>query len=548
MLQPSVINVEPGCACYASRMNTKVPLLLFVVFMIGCTAEPTVVTAPTDAPPTALATPAPTDVPNTEPNTEPTTSAEATTLQPYTADDVMDVMLALSEGRQHEMNERLAQIRDADDEQFVPVLIELIRFAQLGITPWAYRPEVVQTLEHLTGQPFGYEWAAWVEWYGMTDIEPPEQFSVWKAQLLDEIDPRFSDFFDHAEDATIRVEEIMWGGVALDGIPALDNPTMIPAAEADYLDLTDPVFGVQINGDARAYPLRLLDWHEMANDVVGGQPISIAYCTLCGAAIAYDGQVNVDTDEMTFDFGSSGFLYRSNKLMYDRQTRTLWNQFTGEPVMGELVGSGIRLDYLPVVLTTWIDWQEQYPDTVVADINTGFSRNYALGAAYDGYFSDPETMFPVWQRDDALKTKDQVYVLPFNGIDGAPKAYPIELLALNRVTHDDETDTVLVSTRGIVDVIQFGGTNIGSRRTDILDSEFAHYTAGSEVRAYETAGQTFTPTDDPDVIRDQEGNEWRVTEESLMSESGEALQRMNGHLAYWFGFHAFYPDADLFEG
>src|SRR5262249_22543445 len=154
------------------------------------------------------------------------------------------------------------------------------------------------------------------------------------------------------------------------GIPALDQPKMIPAADAGYLNADDPVFGVEINGDARAYPLRIANWHEMVNDVVGGVPVSLAYCTLCGAGILFDGRVAGRAEP--FNFGSSGLLYRSNKLMYDRQTDSLWNQFTGRPVMGRLTGSRIELKVLPVVLTSWSQWRAHHKDTLVLSLETGF--------------------------------------------------------------------------------------------------------------------------------------------------------------------------------
>ncbi len=160
------------------------------------------------------------------------------------------------------------------------------------------------------------------------------------------------------------------GGVLVDGIPPLDNPKRLLAEAATYLEPTDLVFGISINGDARAYPLRIMDWHEMANEVIGGVPVSLAYCTLCGAAIAYDGRV---AEGITYNFWTSGFLFRSNKLMYDRQTRTLWNQFTGKPVLGTLAGTDLRLSILPLVLTDWASWQERNPHTTVLDIDTGYS-------------------------------------------------------------------------------------------------------------------------------------------------------------------------------
>ena len=186
------------------------------------------------------------------------------------------------------------------------------------------------------------------------------------------------------------MEEVVWGGVALDGIPALVNARMLPADEADYITPTELVFGVEINGDARAYPLRILDWHEMANDVVGGVPVALAYCTLCGAGVLFDTRVG----DATYEFGSSGFLMRSNKLMYDRTTYTLWNQLTGEPVLGKLADGSIELKRLPVVVSTWQAWHARHPDTQVLSLETGHLRDYTPGNPYGSYFASPDTMFP----------------------------------------------------------------------------------------------------------------------------------------------------------
>src|SRR5215813_15612850 len=188
------------------------------------------------------------------------------------------------------------------------------------------------------------------------------------------------------------MEEIAWGGVLVDGIPALDNPRMTTASAASYLNPDDPVFGVEINGDDRAYPLRIVNWHEMVNDVVGGVPVSLAYCTLCGSGILFDSRV-VGWAE-PFTFGSSGLLYRSNKLMYDRQTDSLWEQFTGRPVVGRLTGSKIELKVLPLVLSSWSEWRSRHPETRVLSLDTGFRRDYGPGVAYREYFSSPELLFP----------------------------------------------------------------------------------------------------------------------------------------------------------
>ena len=246
----------------------------------------------------------------------------------------------------------LEAVLDAQDERFISVLIEVMRGTEVGIFLGIDYDSTVSALEKLSGESFGANWPAWVEWYGATDLTPPPGFIGWKGDVLSFIDPRFADFLQDDARSQIRAEEIQWGGVSVDGIPALDNAPMVSADQADYLLPGEPVFGVAINGDVRAYPLRIMDWHEMANDVVGGVPMSLAYCTLCGAGIAFDGRAS---NGQTYDFGSSGFLYRSNKLMYDRQPRSLWNQLTGEPVLGELVEEELELKLLPVVLTSWED-------------------------------------------------------------------------------------------------------------------------------------------------------------------------------------------------
>ena len=437
------------------------------------------------------------------------------------------LMYQLSDGIGSENLEAVDLILANNDPRFIAVFLELIRANQIGLTVNTNFALAIDSLETLSGEKFGSDWPAWVEWYGKTDYTTPPGFTGWKGQLLAQIDPGFAEFLQDDHSSTVRTEEIMWGGVVVDGIPALDNAVMIPSAEEDYLDPAEPVFGISINGDHRAYPLRILDWHEMANDVVGGVPVSLAYCTLCGAGVAYDGRAS---NGETYTFGSSGFLFRSNKLMYDRQTRTLWNQLTGEPVLGELVGSGIRLNLLPVVLTSWESWLEQHPETMVLDPNTGFNRPYSPGAAYGDYFAYEDTMFPVWQRNDLLETKDRIYALQ---IEGIPKAFPVDLLIEEIVVNDELAGTplVLIAARGEV-IVDGNNSRVGE----------VSYNAGGEVRAYDRGQELFTPGPDPDTVLDSSGQTWQVTEEALLGPDGKSAPRVNGHLAYWFGWFSFFPN------
>lgn len=433
----------------------------------------------------------------------------------------------------------LRPILAAHDIRFIGVLIELLRASQVGLVKTVDDAAVVEALEMLSGRRFGADWAAWVEWYGATSLVPPPGFTEWKGRLFSRIDARFGEFLIEGAPSRIRAEEIQWGGVVVDGIPALDNPPMIQAAAATYLTPWEPVFGLSINGDSRAYPLRILDWHEMVNDVVGGTPVSLAYCTLCGTGIAYAGHAS---DGRTYTFGSSGLLFRSNKLMYDRQTRTLWNQLTGEPVLGALAGTSVRLSMLPVVLTSWKDWRSEHPTTKVIDTNTGYERAYVPGAPYGQYFASSDTMFPVWRRSKALPAKARVYALR---LDGVPKAYPIEVLAARRAVNDvvGHTPVVLVATRGIVTVR-------GRRAAGVVDRVRAGnvtYGAGGEVRAYNRGVERFHPGEDADTLLDSAGRRWHITEEALVAATGDRLLRINGVLAYWFGWYAFFPQTLVYR-
>ncbi len=420
------------------------------------------------------------------------------------------------------------------DTRYVGVLIELLRASEIRILHADGRGAYTRALEALTGKDFGPGWPAWVAWYAETDLAPPPGFTGWKGELLGRLDPIFAALLPAGAKSTIRVEEIVWGGVAFDGIPALDRPPLVPAAEGTYLDDDEPVFGIEIAGDARAYPLRILDWHEMTNDVVGGVPVSLAYCTLCGAGIAYDGRAS---DGQTYDFGSSGFLMRSNKLMYDRQTRSLWNQFTGKPVVGPLVGKDVTLKRLPVVVARWAEWRAEHPDTRVLSLETGHERPYHPGAAYASYFASPDLMFPVSlpaRGPDGLDPKKRVFGLL---LDGAPKAYPVERVVGEGVVNDAVGDApvVVLAPRA---AIRVDGNSVRHGP--------ATYDAGAEVRAYARSAHTFVAGTDAATVRDGQGRTWRVTEDALVGPDGERAERLPGHLAYWFGWRSFFPRTLLY--
>ena len=219
----------------------------------------------------------------------------------------------------------------------------------------------------------------------------------------------------------------------------------------------------------------------------------------------------------TFVFGSSGFLFRSNKLMYDQQSLSLWNHLRGEPVVGPLADSGIRLPVRPVVTTSWQAWRQSHPDTLVLDLDTGHTRDYTPGRPYGLYYASPDTMFPVSPRSPRLGTKDIVFVLR---LGDRAKVYPLAALAREPLVHD-----------------RVGGTEV------LVVSRAATRT----VRAYQREGLTFRAGAQADTLRDGHGQVWAVEEEALVNPvTGRRLGRVAGHLAYWFGWFAFHPETPVY--
>ena len=221
------------------------------------------------------------------------------------------------------------------------------------------------------------------------------------------------------EGSLIPSEEIHFGGPPRDGIPALNNPKFVPASEARFLQSQDRVLALHRNGIAKAYPLRILNWHEIVNDRFGDEAITIVYCPLCGSGTASEAKIG----DVVLEFGVSGLLYNSDVLMYDRQTQSLWSQIQAQAITGPMKGT--RSPGVTVVHTSWGDWLVRHPDTLVLSQDTGFNRNYFVDP-YLGYDRDASNMFPVRFRSEGYHPKEQVLGLILNG---KVKAYPFIELA-----------------------------------------------------------------------------------------------------------------------
>ncbi len=400
----------------------------------------------------------------------------------------------------------------------------------LFFIPKPLRKEAFEALKGLTGETAGDSYWDWVEFAGQLgeELRPTAGYDRWKVVLLSKIDSGYRDILYQGAPTQIRLEEVVPGGVRIDGIPALDDPPMVSPSEARYLEDDEQVFGVVVGDRARAYPLRFLDWHEMLNDRVGDQAITLSYCTLCGSGVLYATDVQGGP---AWRFGTSGLLYRSNKLMFDRRTRTLWSNLYGEPVIGRLAASpeDHRLEILPMTRTSWADWRQRHPETMVVQLTKELKREgRKFGFDYRPGKADQAregVSFPVWKKNDVLPPETEIYTLRWGS---AVRAYPLDLLAQRQVINDRVGDRPVVL---------------------VADPETG------AVRAYGRAGSTQVFGPQPSGRRsgrllDEQGRAWRVSEQGLLPDGFEApaLERLPGHYAFWFGWYAFFPRTEVYEG
>lgn len=218
--------------------------------------------------------------------------------------------------------------------------------------------------------------------------------------------------------SSVPKDEIMSGGPPKDGIPAILEPKFTDAKNAKWIKDDDLLLGVHKNGTAKAYPIRILVWHEAVNDSIYDDKILVNYCPLCGSAMVFKREVGGNV----LTFGISGLLHQSNVLFYDHQTGSLWSQLDMKAVSGEMKGT--EFDIYPSTMATWKEWKKKYPNTLVLSRDTGFTRDYSRDP-YSGYESSKSIMFPVNKKSPRFHPKEKILVVK-SGEDA--KAYPFSEL------------------------------------------------------------------------------------------------------------------------
>lgn len=317
-----------------------------------------------------------------------------------------------------------------------------------------------------------------------------------------------------------------------DNIPAIDAPKFVSVdAAAGWLEDVEPVVALDIAGDARAYPLQILTWHEIVNDDVGGVPVAVTFCPLCNSAIAFDRRF----DGAVLDFGVSGNLRNSDLIMYDRQTHSWWQQFTGEGIVGRYAGG--QLEHLPSLLVSFADFRAAYPDGRALSRDTGFARQYGRNP-YVGYDTTKGNPFLFGGAlDDRLMPVERVIAVSVNGVDAA---FPLGVLQEERVIN------YTVGGRDIVALFKFGAASA----LDAASIAGSRDVGSAAVFDANLNGRKLTFGVEGNRIVDAEtGSVWSILGGALEGElAGESLTPLVHGNHFWFAWAAFKPDTLLYEG
>ncbi|GIX49794.1 MAG: hypothetical protein KatS3mg131_4005 [Candidatus Tectimicrobiota bacterium] len=338
--------------------------------------------------------------------------------------------------------------------------------------------------------------------------------------------PWRTDFSRH----TVPLEEIISGGPPRDGIPPIDKPVFVtPAAANGWLRDREPVVAVAHRGEAKAYPLQILIWHEIVNDQIGGDPVAVTFCPLCNSAIAFDRRL----EGMVLDFGTTGRLRHSDLIMWDRQTESWWQQLTGEAIVGTLAGK--RLAMLPASIVSYAAFKETYPQGKVLSRDTGFHRDYGRNPYY-GYDDIDSTPFLFrGPLDGRLPPMERVVAVSLGGVD---KAYPYRLLAEQRVVYDTVGGQRLV-------VLYSPGTASALDRSEIAASRDVGATG---VFVPEIDGRSLTlAAQGPHFVDRETGSTWNVMGKALAGPlAGRQLPPVLHGDHFAFAWLAFKPQTQIY--
>ncbi len=347
------------------------------------------------------------------------------------------------------------------------------------------------------------------------------------SELRKNIEWRKTDF----SKSIVNIEEIESGGPPKDGIPAIDKPKFISIQQANqWLDNQEPVIVLTLAGQARAYPLQILIYHEIINDELANIPVSITFCPLCNASIVFDRRV----EGKVLDFGVTGKLHKSDMIMYDRQTESWWQQFTGKGIIGSYAGT--ELKQFPTSIVAYSDFRETYPMGLVLSDETGYSRPYGSNP-YRGY--DQVGNFPFLfneKTDDRLPAMERVLFVR-NGKH--QRLYPFSLVSELNVINDELNDLkiVIFGKQGTLSVLD--AEEIKESRKIVSVTAWSRQ-LGGQILSFEFSGNQ---------IRDREtGSLWNILGKAIAgSYAGQQLNEVDSGVHFAFAWLAFHPDSDIYQ-
>jgi hypothetical protein len=318
----------------------------------------------------------------------------------------------------------------------------------------------------------------------------------------------------------VPLDQIVSGGPPPDGIPSIDKPKFIPVQEADakFLEDSDLVLGLNINGDIRAYPLQILVWHEIVNDQVGGTSVGVTYCPLCFTNQVFNRTID---DGQVLEFGTSGKLYNSNLVMYDRTSKSLWSQALAKGIVGKY--AGVELERIPFDIAYWKEWKHLYPESKILSRDTGSSRPYGADP-YGDYYTNGDVLFPVTKRDDRLGLKE--IIIGFEN-DGHYKAYRLQEIEESKVINDHVNSRPIVLFSLHPFMARVFDSNVDGQTT--LQFE------------YNAKNNTF--------IDKQTRSQWNFDGMAIEGQMrGNQLIRLPFDEGFWFEWVAFHPTTELHNG
>ncbi len=432
--------------------------------------------------------------------------------EPFSADQyLLSLTGNLTHPNKRIKGEAIKELGRLHDAKAIPVLIDLLSIGD------SLSDEIVQSLKAISKKDFGENWLDWTEWARSLDIGPLAEYEIFKKDLLAKMDPAFAAFSLEEKAKDFTLQDLFWSGEPKDAAPSINSPIMVEKRKATFLKDEDIIYGIAEGDKAHAYPEKILNWHLIVNGAIGLKSFTLVTCPYSKTVNAYE----TERESRVITFGFSGLVYQNTFAMYDHQKGNLWNAARGQALTGESGVSGRVLAPLNVTKMTWKAWKSRHPETLVLDINTGYSKDY-------------ETTSPFFYSEEAFQADDRhsessksdlakenfaenplIYGIYLNG---KAKAYPLKELKEKGIVNDE-----------------LGGVNFVLLYTGEANAVYA-FLRNAYVFAHAGGFD----------LKDQNDNIWEIQESQLKAtHSDETLKRIPIQPALLTAWLAWFPESQI---